>query len=93
MEIVADARRGVPAGEISAAFHFGLANVIAEVAGKVWKIEAHPGATLEAEAVILILESMKMEIPVVAPAAGRLLELRVKEGDTVNEGDIVAVTA
>jgi acetyl-CoA carboxylase biotin carboxyl carrier protein len=67
-------------------------DVIVEVAGKVWKIEARPGATLAAEEVILILESMKMEIPVVAPAAGKLLELRFKEGDMVNEGDVVAVT-
>ena len=66
--------------------------VIAEVAGKVWKIEAKPGATLAADDVILILESMKMEIPVVAPAAGKLVELLVKEGDMVNEGDAVAVT-
>lgn len=68
-------------------------NVIAEVAGKVWKIEARPGASLAADDVILIVECMKMEIPVVAPAAGKLLELRVKEGDMVNEGDVVAVTA
>jgi biotin carboxyl carrier protein len=68
-------------------------NVIAEVAGKVWKIEARPGAQLAADDTILILESMKMEIPVVAPAAGKLLELRVKEGDMVGEGDVVAVTA
>ena len=67
--------------------------VIAEVAGKVWKIEAKPGATLAADDVILILESMKMEIPVVAPAAGKLLELLVKEGDMLNEGDAVAVIA
>ena len=67
--------------------------VVAEVAGKVWKIEAQPGATLAADDVILILESMKMEIPVVAPAAGKLLELLVKEGEMVNEGDTVAVTA
>ena len=66
--------------------------VVAEVAGKVWKIEARPGAQLAADDVILILESMKMEIPVVAPAAGKLLEVLVKEGDMVNEGDAVAVT-
>lgn len=65
--------------------------VVAEVAGKVWKIEARPGAQLAAEDTILILESMKMEIPVAAPAAGRLLELRVAEGDAVNEGDVVAI--
>ena len=66
-------------------------NVVAEVAGKVWKIEAQPGAQLAAEDTILILESMKMEIPVVAPRAGRLVELRVKEGDALNEGDVLAV--
>ena len=66
-------------------------DVIAEVAGKVWKIEAQPGAQLAADDTILILESMKMEIPVSAPAAGKLLELRFKEGDAVGEGDVVAV--
>lgn len=65
--------------------------VIAEVAGKVWKIEARSGAQLAADDVILILESMKMEIPVVAPRAGKLLELRVKVSDQVKEGEIVAV--
>ena len=65
--------------------------VIAEVAGKVWKIEARPGAQLAADDVILIVESMKMEIPVVAPGAGKLLELRVAEGDAVAEGQVVAI--
>jgi acetyl-CoA carboxylase biotin carboxyl carrier protein len=65
--------------------------VIAEVAGKVWKIEAQPGAKLAADDPILILESMKMEIPVAAPAAGKLVELRVKEGDAVAEGQVVAI--
>ena len=48
--------------------------VVTEVAGKVWKIEAQPGVQLAADDIILILESMKMEIPVLAPKAGRLLE-------------------
>ena len=64
--------------------------VVAEVAGKVWKIEAQPGARLAAEDTILILESMKMEIPVLAPRAGKLAALHVKEGDAINEGDAVA---
>lgn len=64
--------------------------VVTEIAGKVWKIEAQPGAQLAAEDTILILESMKMEIPVVAPCAGKLSELLVKEGDMLNEGDAVA---
>ena len=66
-------------------------NVIAEVAGRVWKIEARPGTKLVAEDTILILESMKMEIPIVAPGAGELLEMRVKEGDMVSEGEVVAL--
>jgi acetyl-CoA carboxylase biotin carboxyl carrier protein len=65
--------------------------VAAEVAGKVWKIEALVGATLAADDVIFILESMKMEIPVVAPRAGKLLELQVAEGDMVAEGQVVAI--
>jgi len=66
-------------------------DVIAEVAGKVWKIEARPGTQLAADGVILVVESMKMEIPVVAPRAGRLLELRAAEGDAVAEGQVLAV--
>ena len=65
--------------------------IVAEVAGKVWKIEAQPGAKLAADDVIFILESMKMEIPVVAPRAGKLLELQVAEGDMVAEGQVVAI--
>lgn len=65
-------------------------DILAEVAGKVWKVEAQPGAQLAADDVILILESMKMEIPVLAPRAGRLAEVRVKEGEPVREGDVVA---
>ena len=64
--------------------------VVAEVAGKVWKIEARAGARLAADDTILILESMKMEIPVAAPAAGTLRALLVKEGDVVKEGNVVA---
>ncbi len=65
-------------------------NIIAEVAGKVWKIEAAAGDRLAAGQVILILESMKMEIPVTAPRACTLLELRVKEGEMIEEGRVVA---
>ena len=63
--------------------------IIAEVAGKVWKIEAQPGAAVAAEDTILILESMKMEIPAIAPVAGKLQSLAVKEGDAVHEGDVL----
>ena len=65
--------------------------VEAQITGNVWKIEKAVGDTLEEEDVILIIESMKMEIPVEAPEAGRLTEIRVAEGDSVEEGDILAV--
>ena len=62
-----------------------------EVAGTVWKILAAPGAALAAGDVVLVMESMKMEIPVEAPRAGRLAEVRVAEGDMLGEGDVVAI--
>ena len=67
--------------------------IVAEVAGKVWKIEVQPGVQLAADGTIYILESMKMEIPVVTPLAGKLIELHVAEGDAVLEGDVVAAIA
>jgi biotin carboxyl carrier protein len=67
--------------------------VVAEVAGKVWKIEVRPGAQVALDDAILILESMKMEIPVLAPRAGTLVELHVVEGEAVAEGQLIAVLA
>ena len=65
--------------------------VEAQVTGTVWKIERQVGEVLAEGDVILILESMKMEIPVEAPAAGVLAEIRVAEGEIVEEGAILAV--
>ena len=65
--------------------------VTAEVTGNVWKIEAAVGDTVAADDVIMILESMKMEIPVETPAAGRLAEILVKEEDPVDEDQVVAI--
>ena len=65
--------------------------VSAEIAGNVWKIETTVGAEVEAEQVLLILESMKMEIPVEAPRSGRVAEVRVAEGDAIEEGAVLVV--
>jgi acetyl-CoA carboxylase biotin carboxyl carrier protein len=65
--------------------------VEAQITGSVWKIEKAVGDSLQEEDVILILESMKMEIPVEAPCAGSLTEIRVSEGDNVEEGTVLAV--
>ncbi len=67
-----------------------LIDVVAEVAGKVWKIEAEVGQKLEEEDDVVILESMKMEIPVGAPADGTLKEILVGEGDAVAEDQVIA---
>jgi biotin carboxyl carrier protein len=65
--------------------------VTSEVAGMVWKIEARAGQKLAAQDTIMVLESMKMEVPVPAPAAGTLRELLVEEGETIGEGQRLAV--
>jgi len=65
--------------------------VAAEIAGSVFKIETQVGAQVEAEDVLVVLESMKMEIPVEAPSAGRVSEIRVAEGDSIEEGAVLAV--
>lgn len=62
-----------------------------DIAGKVIRIEAKPGAKLAADDPIVFLESMKMEIPVAAPMAGKLVEILVAEGDAVSEGDPIAI--
>jgi len=69
----------------------GSLNVVAEVTGTVWKIETQVGDTLAVDDVIMIVESMKMEIPVSATGAGKLTEILVAEGEVVNEGQTVAV--
>jgi acetyl-CoA carboxylase biotin carboxyl carrier protein len=62
-----------------------------EITGTVWKIVVQPGAVLQEDDTIMILESMKMEIPVLAPEAGRLVELLIAEGAAVREGQDLAV--
>ncbi len=68
-----------------------MTEVKAELVGNVWKIVAAVGDRVEEDDVLLILESMKMEIPVVAPQAGTVKEIRVKETEVVKEGQVLAV--
>ncbi|MBK8324369.1 MAG: biotin/lipoyl-binding carrier protein [Betaproteobacteria bacterium] len=65
--------------------------VKSEITGAVWKIVKQPGDLLGEEDAIMILESMKMEIPVLAECTGKLLELKVKENEPVAEGQVLAV--
>lgn len=68
----------------------GSVRVEAQVAGKIWKITATAGQSLKAGDAIVILESMKMEIPVVAPQDGTLAGIHVSEGAPVEVGDLIA---
>jgi acetyl-CoA carboxylase biotin carboxyl carrier protein len=63
----------------------------AEMMANVWKVVASVGDTVAEGDTLVILESMKMEIPVLAEADGMLSELAVNEGDVVQEGDLIAV--
>ncbi len=65
--------------------------VQATITGNVWKIVKEVGDTVEEYDIIMILESMKMEIPVEAPQKGKIVEFKVKEGASVIEEDIVAI--
>ena len=68
-----------------------MSNVQAHITGTVVRIEKRPGDAVAAGEAILILESMKMEMPLESPVDGRVKEVRVKEGQAVAEGDVLAV--
>ncbi len=67
-----------------------IIEVRTDMTGIVSKIDAEVGATLAQDDAIITIESMKMFIPIGAPSGGRLAEVVVGEGDTVNEGDLIA---
>ncbi|GAA1970297.1 biotin/lipoyl-binding carrier protein [Catenulispora subtropica] len=64
--------------------------VRAEMVANVWKVVAAEGAAVEDGDTLVILESMKMEIPVLAEVSGTVTRLAVAEGDVVQEGDLIA---
>ncbi len=65
--------------------------VLSEIPGTVFKVEVKVGDEVAEDDPVIILESMKMEIPVGAPRAGRVAEILVEEGEAVEEGQEVAV--
>lgn len=65
--------------------------VKSEVTGKVWKLESRIGQTVTADEPIMIVESMKMEIPVCSEENGTVVELLVAEGEAVEDGQTVAI--
>jgi acetyl-CoA carboxylase biotin carboxyl carrier protein len=63
--------------------------VCAHITGTVWKIQVQPGQAVAADQVLVILESMKMEMPVESPSAGTVTQLVAAEGQAVEEGDVL----
>ena len=68
-------------------------NVCAHITGTVWKIEVALGDMVTEGQTCVILESMKMEMPVEAPASGKVEKISCGEGQAVNEGDVLVVLA
>ena len=67
-----------------------MAEIRAEMVANVWKVVAAQGDRVDDGDTLVILESMKMEIPVLAEAAGTITSMHVAEGDVVQEGDLIA---
>ena len=65
--------------------------VVAEMVANVWKVVVNQGDEVAEGDTLVILESMKMEIPVITETGGTVTELKVNEGDVVQEGDVIAV--
>jgi acetyl-CoA carboxylase biotin carboxyl carrier protein len=63
----------------------------APMVGRIIEVLVEAGAQVEEEDEVLVLESMKMQIPIAAPRGGTISDIRVKPGDTVQEGDILLV--
>ena len=70
-----------------------MAEVRTEITANVWQVRVEVGQAVVPGDELVILESMKMEIPVEAPCAGTVAEIRVAPDDQVHEGDVVAVIA
>ena len=68
-----------------------MTEIRAEMVANVWKVVAAEGDELEDGDTLVILESMKMEIPVLAPGNGKVKEILVAEGESVTEGQKVAI--
>ena len=68
-----------------------MADVEAHITGTVWKIEVGVGDQVDEGDTVVILESMKMEMPVEAEDPGKVSEIKVEEGQSVSEGDVLVV--
>ena len=70
-----------------------MPELIAPIAGNVWKILVAVGDKVELDDEVVILEALKMETPIYCEESGTIAEIKIKEGDAVNEGDVLVVFA
>ena len=68
-----------------------LIEVKSEISGSVWKVETEVGAKVKEDDVLMVIESMKMEIPLMAPQAGSVKEIKVEEGEDLSEGEVAVI--
>ncbi|NIP49107.1 MAG: acetyl-CoA carboxylase biotin carboxyl carrier protein subunit [Gammaproteobacteria bacterium] len=68
-----------------------MPELLAPISGNVWKILIAVGDKVELDDEVIILEALKMETPIYCDDSGSITEIKVKEGDAVNEGDVLAI--
>ena len=78
-------------GQDSDRHHHGLAEITAQMPGKVVRVQIEAGATVEKGTGVIVVEAMKMQNEMKSPRAGVIVSINVKPGDTVNAGDVLAV--
>lgn len=78
-------------GQNSDRHHHGVAEILAPMPGKVVRVQTETGATVEKGAGVVVVEAMKMQNEMKSPRDGIVVSIKVKPGDTVNAGDVLAV--
>ena len=87
---IVDPRR-LRSGQNSGAHQHGVAQIVAQMPGKVVKVQVEAGETVEKGVGVVVVEAMKMQNEMKSPRAGVVVSVNVKPGDTVNAGDVLAV--
>lgn len=87
---IIDPRR-LRSGQNSGAHHHGVAQIVAQMPGKVVKVHVEAGAEVEKGVGVVVVEAMKMQNEMKSPRAGVVVSVNVKPGDTVNAGDVLFV--
>jgi acetyl/propionyl-CoA carboxylase alpha subunit len=78
-------------GQNSDRHHHGVAQIVAQMPGKVVRVQTEPGASVEKGVGLLVVEAMKMQNEMKSPRDGIVVSINVRPGDTVNAGDVLAV--